>query len=220
MAQEIKKHPTIGFKFEAAPVVMLYGNIDTPRIAEYGGGKKSDPMFQAQFGIALDHPELATMKKALAKAAKDAFGTAEGVKFPIRMGDEMADKAKKRGKDRERCRGYVVLKATSQADFAPGMFIIKDGEVVEIEDGMRKQSAAKFYPGVQCAVEVGFKAYNGNSDPDDGPVIPNGVTAYLRSVCSTGQGKKLGNGGAARYSGFAKNVGTISDEDPTEGADF
>lgn len=223
MANVARKHPSSVFKFDAAPVTMLYGSVAKTQVANYGNNKKSDPQFTIQAGIPLDHPQFPALKAEFARIAQEAFGSAQGVKFPIQDGERIADKAKAKNppKNRERCRGFVVLKANSGAEYPPSLFMVQAGGIVEIEEDMRTQNAGKFYPGVLCALEVTLRAYdgNGNTDPADGPVIANGVAAYIRSVCSTGRGKKLSGGGAERYAGFAKNVGEVSDENPEDDDD-
>ena len=205
-AKEIRR-----FKFEAAPVRFLYGNVITPKVSDYGSGRKSPPHFEVQAGIPLDHPELKALKAQMAAVAKAKFGTTEGVSFPLKDGTKMADKAKGRGKNRERCRGYIVFKASSAAEYPPSLAYMANGSGVDVEDSMRQQSAAKFYPGVWIGEEVTFKAYEGN----DGN-IPNSVVAYLSNVVSLGFGEKLGGGASSRHAGLIKNVGTISEDDPTD----
>ena len=209
---EAKK--TVRFKFEAAPVTMLYGNVITPKVSDYGRGKKSDPHFEVQAGIETDHPELAALKKEMSALAKAEFGTVEGVSFPIKDGTKIADKAKARGKNRERCRGLVILKASSAAEYPPSLAYVSNGVGVDVEDGMRSQVASKFYPGVKIGMEVTLKAYEGN-----GSNIPNSVVCYLSNVISLGFGEKLAGGASSRHAGLIKNVGTVSNEDVTEGAD-
>jgi hypothetical protein len=202
------------FKFEAAPVTMLYIDAAKPRAADFGHGKKGDPVYQAQIGIKPDHPELKALKAKMIECAKDMLGTIEGVHWPVRDGTEMADEAHKRGKDRGRCRGLVVLKAASPQEYPPNLVLIENGQAVQVEEAMRSQVASKFYPGVEGSIEVNFKAYDGN-----GSNIPKTVVAYLRSVVSLNRGKNLGSSSAARFGAFAKNIGVVSQQDVTEGLD-
>ena len=199
------------FKFEAAPVRMLYGTVITPKVSDYGGGRKSDPHFEVQAGIPLDHPELKALKAKIAAIAKAEFGTTEGVATPLKDGTKMADKAKARGKNRERCRDFVILKASSSAEYPPSLAYVANGAGVDVEDGMRSQVAGKFYQGVNIGMEVTLKAYKGNDEN-----IPNSVVAYLSNVVSLGFGEKLGGGASSRHAGLIKNVGTVSEDDPTE----
>src|SRR5579859_1649726 len=147
------------FRFEAAPVKMLYGNVITPKVSDYGGGRKSDPHFEVQAGLGKDHAELKALKGVMAACAKAKFGSTEGVSFPLKDGTVIADKAKARGKNRERCRDLLVLKASSAAEYPPALAYVANGVGVDVEDSMRAQAAGKFYPGVDMSIEVTFKAY-------------------------------------------------------------
>jgi hypothetical protein len=204
MAEELKGR----FKFEADSVTMYYPNVITPRMPDFGGGRKGKPSYQIQVGIRPDHPDLPALKKLIGAVAKAKFGRLTGVSFPIKDGDERADKAKARGKNREFLRGQVILKAGS-TQYAPQLFYMSDGAIVEVEEGMRSQVGSKFYSGCEGTVGINLVAYPGNGDN-----IPDSVVAYLADVVSLCRGKKIG-GGAEKFSGFAKNVGVVSDQDPT-----
>ena len=199
------------FKFEAAPVRFLYGAVISPKESDFGNGRKSKLHYETQVGIPLDHPELKELKAKMAAVAKAQFGSTDGVAFPLKDGTKIADKAKAKGKNRERCRDMLLLKASSAAEYPPSLAYVAEGKGVDVEDNMRSQVAAKFYPGVWIGEEVNFKAYEGN-----GSNIPNSVVAYLSNVVSLGYGEKLGGGASSRHAGLIKNVGTVSDDDPTE----
>ncbi len=207
-----EKKEVTRFKFEAAPVRMIFGSLIKPMASDYGNGRKSDPHYEIQAGIATDHPDLKALKATMAKVAKAEFGTVEGVSFPIKDGTKIADKGKAKGKNREACRGLVMFKASSSAEYPPALCYLTAGGVVDVED--RNLAASKFYSGVEVGMEVTLKAYPGNDSN-----IPNSVVAYLSTVCSLGRGEKLGGSAASRYATFAKNVGTVSDDDPTGGMD-
>ncbi len=64
---------TARFKFEAAPVRFFFPNVITPRAPEYGNGRKGDPEYSVQAGIASDHPDLKAMKALMVKVAKAKF---------------------------------------------------------------------------------------------------------------------------------------------------
>lgn len=204
------KTATGRFKFEAASVRMLYGNVITPKTSDYGNGRKSNPHFEVQAGIRLDHPELEALKTEMKRVAKEQFGTLEGVSFPLKDGTKMAEKAKGKGKNRERCRGQVIFKASSAAEYPPSLAYVTGGKGVDVADDMRAQSAGKFYPGVDIGMEVTLKAYPGNDSN-----IPNSVVAYLSNVVALGTGENLGGGASSRHSGLIRNLGVVSDDNPT-----
>ncbi len=110
-------------------------------------------------------------------------------------------------------RGLAILKATSK-QYAPALFYVANGEVGEVEESMRSTVGSKFYHGVEGTIGVNFVAYEGN-----GANIPNSVKCYLGDAVSLCRGKKLGGGGKEKYAGFAKNMGTVSDTDPTDTGD-
>jgi hypothetical protein len=201
------------FKFDAAPITFFYPNVITPKTPDFGGGRKGKPGYQIQVGIAPDHPDLPALKALCKAVAKAKFGTLEGVSFPLKDGDKQADKAKASGKAREFLRGQVILKAGS-TQYAPQLFYVANGEVIEVQEDMRAQVGSKFYSGCEGTVGINLVAYEGNGDN-----IPHSVVAYLYDVVSLCRGKKVGGGGASKYAGFAKNMGTVSDKDVTEGAD-
>lgn len=198
------------FKFEAAPIVMLYPVVITPKPMMIDGKAKGDPMYQVQASMPLDHPELPALKALISRVAKEKFGTTKDVSLPIKLGDPQADKAKARKKDREFMRGRVILTARSK-QYAPVLSYVSEGKVVEVGEDMRAQVGSKFYSGVEGTIEVNLVAYPGN-----GSNIPNSVVAYLAEACSLCRGKKLGGGGSAdKFAAFAKNMGEVSDVDPT-----
>lgn len=222
-----EKKEVTRFKFEAAPVRMIFGFVTKPGVSDYGNGRKSDPHYEIQAGIAADHPDLKALKQTMFALAKKEFGpnirdvsqpvkpgdeSKVPVSFPIKDGTKIADKGKAKGKNREACRGLVMFKASSSTEYPPALCYLTAGGVVDVED--RNLAAGKFYSGVEVGMEVTLKAYPGNDSN-----IPNSVVAYLSTVCSLGRGEKLGGSAASRYATFAKNVGTVSDDDPTAGLD-
>lgn len=220
---EVKKEVT-RFKFEAAPVRMIFGSLIKPIESNYGNGRKSALHFEIQAGMPPEHPDFKSLKATMNKVARVEFGgdmtdaewnqyiKDKKVSFPIKDGTKIADKGKAKGKNREACRGLVMFKASSSAEYPPALCFVTAGGVVDVEE--RSQAASKFYPGVEVGMEVTLKAYPGNDSN-----IPNSVVAYLSTVCSLGRGEKLGGSAASRYTAFAKNVGTISDDNPMDGAD-
>lgn len=134
--------------------------------------------------------------------------------FPWSNGTELADNAKAKGKDREFSRGKLVL--TARSKFQPGLSAIVGGKLVEYGDTVPVASSkAYFYSGVEVLVEVNFQAYDGV-----GETGADGVTAYLNKVLSTNKGKKLASGGASAAETFSGYLGSISNVDPTAGADL
>ena len=199
------------FKFEAAPITMLYPVVITPKPMMIDGKAKGDPMYQVQASIPPDHPELPALKAAIARVAKEKFGTTKDVSLPLKLGDAQADRAKAKKRDREFMRGQVILTARGK-QYAPALSYVSNGVIVEVGEDMRAQVGSKFYSGVEGTIEIVLVAYDGN-----GKNIPNSVVAYLTEACSLCRGKKLGGSGSAnKFAAFAKNMGEVSDLDPTD----
>jgi hypothetical protein len=202
------------FKFEAAPVILFNPAVISPKSQNFSkpGAKKqniSEPSYFVQALIPPDHPELKALKddmKAVAKAEWGPDVKLDTISFPLSDGTKRFAENKKL----EAFNGMVVLRAGSKL-YAPALFYVAGGKVIEVDEAMRTQASSKFYSGVEASIEVNLVAW----EVDDN----KSVVAYLSSVCSLCTGKKLGGAGPARYEGFARNVGTISDVDPSAGAD-
>jgi hypothetical protein len=213
---------TAGLVTLTAPVVMAYPNLIVAKAIQRDGKDKGEPKFSAQFLFRPDSPDLAAIKAeikkvALAKWPGRAIGTQsqQGLfKLPIKPGDAAADKRKAAGKeDGEFQRGFVMLRGASK--FRPKLGILQAGRLVELDgDGPINAHKDQFYFGVEVFAQFNFVAYEGGNGPD-------GVTAYLQSVLSTGKGKKLSSGGTSLADTFKGYVGTVTGDNPLgDGSDL
>lgn len=207
------------------PVLASFLNIDKPRRVKRGGREVGEPKYSVSLEFEPDSPDLAAIRAKIVSQAqaefpgKDVPAAIRDGKFlvPIEDGDKLADKAKQKAIDagtpdkrlREWSRGKKVL--TARTAKAPGVAVVRGGQIVQLEDAAAVTAArsAYFYTGVKVLAELDFVAYAGI---DDG--LP-GVACYLSSICSTGKGEKLIKEGRDLASTFSGYQGLDSDEDPT-----
>lgn len=199
------------------PVTMTFPNLFTPRAFGAKGKETGDPKYSANFSFEPESTDLKAMKASCAAVAKAkwpgrAFVNAEdpsqSLVFPFTSGDRLADKAKREKKDREFYRGKIIL--ASRSKYQPRLSGIENGNAVDYEADMLKTVTAKFYPGVLVLAQFNFVAYPGVGRN------PDGVTAYLNMVFTTGKGPRLNTGQSAAEV-FKGYVGHVSAEDPTGG---
>lgn len=201
-------------RFKATePTVMTFPNLDEPRAVQRNGKATGKPKYSINLEFEPESPVLAAAKaEAIAVArAKWPGVDLKTLKFPFSNGDQLADKAKLKGKDREFSRGKVVF--TARTEFQPTLSIVAGGAVVDL-DGTNKAAIKKaFYSGVEVLSEFQFSAYD--AVQEDGKP---GVNAYVNKVLSLNQGTRL-TGGASSEEAFKDYIGSVSDYNPTEGLD-
>ena len=212
------------------PVVLCFPNLTEAKKFKGKNGKESgEPKFGASFMFTPDHPDFKRIKDralALAKAkwpSRDIVAEykAGTFKMPWNDGTKLADKriAEKKkanpawqddGKG-DFQRGNFIIKSASK--FAPRLAYIEGGKISpDLEGAAVNLHKGKFYFGVEVLAQVNFVAYDGVSEN------PDGVTAYINLVLTTGKGKRL-SGGQSAADAFKGYVGNVSAEDPTAGAD-
>lgn len=218
------------------PTVSTFPNLLEAKAVQRNGKATGEPKFSINIEIDPEtQPDLARAIKGkaleiarakwpgrdFAKEAAKTYKDAEGAVnkklptfvFPWSSGTELADNAKAKNKDREFSRGKLVL--TARSKFQPGLSAIVGGKLVEYDSDSVKNAKSYFYSGVEILAEVNFQAYDGVSETG-----ADGVTAYLNKVLSTNKGKKLASGGASAAETFSGYLGSISNVDPTAGADL
>ncbi len=205
-----------------SPAVTAFPALLEPRKFKRNGRETGDPKFGGTWLLGPDHPDLAGVKAAAAKAAQAKWpgrSLAE-LKFPFSVGDKMCAeriaRLKKEGKDDDGkgdfMKGHTLLKAGSK--YRPKLAFIQNGKIIEIDDESLKVHGGKFYFGVQALIQVNFVAYDKiNEDAKDG------VTAYLQQVLTLNKGERLAGGQSAAevFKGYA---GKASEIDPTGGDDL
>lgn len=196
------------------PVVMAHPALFEPRGFGKKGKETGEPKYSANFVFNPDSADLKAMKALAVKVARAKWPDRDlkTLQFPFANGDKLADKRKaKSGKDDGAYqRGKVVIAARSK--YEPRLAGIENGKIVDYEGEARIKAKPKFYFGVQVFAQVNFVAYEGVGNN------PDGVTAYLNMVFSTGKGEKIA-GGASAAETFKGYVGHVSAEDPTAGAE-
>lgn len=204
------------------PGILTYSHIAEASAVKAKDGKpKGEPKFDANVEVLPVHPDVATIKAALAQAAAQAFPGQDfaSIQFPLKSGDALADAAirnaqeKDPGKDvgdpREFSRGKVVLIARS--NFRPALAAIVNGKVVDIDKDDLQSMKTYFYPGCEVFATFSFNTY----EPPLGP----GVNAYLDELFSLNRGAKLKIASTrSAADSFRGYVGLPSAYSPTTGA--
>ncbi len=195
------------------PVVMAFPHLFKPvKFKDKQGRESGEEKFSANFVIPSDHPDLSGMKAIAAKVAKARWPGVDlkTLAFPFQSGTAQADKRKAAGKeDGEYTRGCAVIAARSK--YEPRLSGTENGKIVDY-DLKSAELSKKFFPGAEVLGQINFVAYEGVGRN------PNGVTAYLNMVYSTGKGTKLsGTGGASAAETFKGYAGTVTEENPLEG---
>jgi hypothetical protein len=190
-----------------APVVMTFPNLHEAKAFGPKGKESGEPKFSANFLFAPDNKDFKAMK-ALAVQIAHQMWPGRDVKelcFPFSSGDKLADDAKAKNKNAEFNRGKYVMAARSK--YEPRLSGIENGVAVDYEGDARKAAKSKFFPGVEVLAQFNFVAYKGVGRN------PDGVTAYLNMVFTTGKGERLG-GGAPAAEVFSAYIGKPSNLDP------
>lgn len=217
-----------GLYTATAPALLSFPNLMEAKAVMKNGKATGDPKFSSNFELDLDHPDLKPIKNLALKLAlakwpgRDIKGESSKVDkngnpkiptflFPWSSGDDLANKAKKNGKEREWSRGKLVIVARSK--FEPNLSAIINGAVVDFEGDNRKTANKYFFTGADVLFQINLQAYDGVG------VNPDGVTAYLNKVLATGKGKKLTGGGQSATETFKGYIGTATNEDVTGGAE-
>lgn len=225
-----KEYPGLWATSPNEPAIITHPNIITPRpFKGKGGNDTGEPKYDLNVELPAESTVLTAAKQIAIAVAKAKWPGREivpwnntpgyvnppgAILFPFRKGDELADKAKADGKDREWSRGKSVIVARSK--FRPGLAVLLNGKVVDVnkEDEQAVKAVAQyFYHGVHGHVQLNFNAYDavGNNPP--------GVQAFVNHVLSLNAGERLKGGGGGRSTTevFGGYVGLTSDEDPTAG---
>lgn len=209
-----------------APVLSSFLNLFEAKAVMKNGKATGEPKFSINLEFPNDSADLKAIKGRMMQVAKlhwpgrdiasefatkDAKGNLKSQTFifPLSPGDKAADKAKAAGKEREWSRGRTIL--TSRTTKEPTLSVIDSGRIIELDEATKIKYKAKFFSGVEVLAEIYFKPYEGVG------VNPDGVTAYLNMVLSTGKGTKLTGGKVSSAEVFKGYIGTLSNEDPTGG---
>lgn len=178
------------------------------------GREQGAPKYSSNFELELESADVGILKAEAVKVAKERWPGRDlkELKFPFAMGDVLADKAKKNGKDREFSRGKFVV--ISRSKFQPQLSYVEGGRIIELEGEAAIQAAkGKFYMGSLSLAEFNLVAYDGVG------ANPDGVTAYLNKVCSLNRGTRIKGGGSSSAETFKDYIGTETDYDPSAGLD-
>lgn len=197
------------------PVVMAHPHLFEAQSFQRDGKAKGEPKFGTNLVFPNDSTDLKAIKTLAAQVARAKWPTRAftEIKWPFSSGDKLADARKaKAGKDDGAYqRGHVVINAKSK--YRPKLGVIEGGRIIDLEtEEQIAKFKARFYFGALVFAELNLVAYDGGSNPD-------GVTAYLNQVLSTGKGEKLASGGSSTSETFKAYIGSVSGADPTQGLD-
>lgn len=223
------------------PIVLSHPNLFTPRKFRdpRTNQETGEPKYDTRFMLEPNHPDLPALREKLIEAARLAWPNAKfsdplvfprplpgqiadplfmPVDWPIRSGDEIANKAKmsQPPKDREAFRGKLVL--VSRGQYAPGLSYPNPNGAGIVDAPMsgpeRMACEQYFYGGVHALAQVQLVGYQvGNNAPV--------IAVYPNVVFSLNRGDKVAAfaGGTAKSgaSTFAHYAGHESSVNPAEG---
>lgn len=196
---------------------LLLGNLIVPKKIKLNGVEKGEPFFSGLFRMepgAEDLKQMQALAGAVAKAQWPGRSFKELV-FPFTNGDKYAEERKKKGKDGSIYVGGVLIKASSGQEYPPGLAVLEATGPRRLEGNqIAVEGKQKFYNGCFVGVGLSFKAYMKQSEGGIGE--HSGVKAFLSSVIWLEDGPRIGGDIAETFRHYA---GTVTQEDPTAGAD-
>ena len=199
-----------------APIVWNYLVTPKPERTD-NKGRVFRAAYETTILLTPEHPDWQPLR-GLMRAALPA-GAAE--KFPVDLGDTIADEAKAKNKDREWARGKIMLgvkSAVKKQDgsllMPPRLFVLLNGKYESFGvTNERILATPYFYSGVQAIGTFTINGYEG---------MGGGVNLYLNEVLSLNVGERIAGGADPdeKYgdpSRFAHVTGHVSAVDPTKG---
>lgn len=218
------KVQAVPFRF-TAPVIGAYPTLFTARrFRDARGVESNDARFSMNFLILPSHPDVAALNAAMQQAvavarAAGLFGDEAIGTWATQSGSAYADAANTDGQDKRRAfRPYLILRTQTGEKYPPALACPINGQLANLpRDITRSQYEHRFFGGMECYAEVGFKAYKVGNNP---PV----VSAYLQMVAATGRGDHVPafNAGTKDASALlphgATVVGAYSDVNPVPGS--
>lgn len=204
-----------------APVPAIHIHLhEAVKFKDKKGKETGEAKFQCSYLFAPDSADLKALKQRAAQAAKSKWPARDlkELAFPFTDGNASIEKVKKKqsdaGKEYNGSHDYlansVILKSSSK--FQPRLAGIEGNKAVDyVEPAQIAASKSKFYPGVKVLAEVNFVPYDGVGQN------PDGVTAYVNMVLTTGKGERI-NIGRSAAEVFKGVAGLVSTDDPTAGA--
>ncbi len=194
--------------FTLDDVTGVYFSLDKPKS---GGKFNQEPHWEVTCLIARDHPQLKEFAAKVREVADEEWeltnDTYKELKLPFKDGTKFADK--KPG--REWARGMIMITPKTGLDYPPDIgFYDKKG--FNLVTGVNKgpQLRELFYPGVLLNVDMAVSTFESRDQ---------GVTLYLQGIGSHKTGERIAGLGSGSVNRLSRNVGTVSDVDPTEDLD-
>lgn len=160
------------------------------------------------------------VQKLMVKIAKDAWADINvkeavkhgGLTWPLIDGDKKAADREAKGKKGDIYKGYKVLKASSNEEYAPSIHIIDGGVYRELDRNSESDMAiakTRFVAGYYAKASLSCKAIE----------TPQGkfIKFYMNAILFVKDGERIG--GMSTADRFGGIEGGSSDYDPTEGMD-
>lgn len=212
------KNPSVQFNL-TKPCTLLYAKDLFEKKPKYRG--KGDMVYGGTFVFPADHPDLAGIKAAIAKAAQLANPNgAPNYKSPLKSGTRLMEKSK--AKDPEKYAKYkevnefqtgkALLLPKSKVQPSLGVFIKDQGTIDLSDEAIKAQYRDRFYMGAEVLAVFSFQWYNAMEEGRD-----PGVTVYVNVVNATGGGKRIGTARVPASQAFKGYKGEYSGEDPLAG---
>lgn len=205
----------------------VYVNLLKPRAFKKAGQDKGDPKYGASFLFTAEDADLKKLQAEVIAALKAKFpgkklvprrltqeemdrGDTVEVQVPWKDGTKQADKAKAENKRAEELRGFIVVKSSSK--YQPNLSALVNKKLEEFNTEEAVAANAKyFYSGAWMVPCFGVNVYNGDERN------PPGASLYLNAVLFHKNDTRIGGQRKSAAETFKNFVGTISEEDPTEG---
>lgn len=211
--------PKANFIFQPAPFRILYAEalIEPTQYRDRVTGALGDWAYNAQYLIPKNHPQFAQLDSTLAQLAMTAFGTVQGVVFPLDDGDQFNHKRVAEGKKAyDHYFGHFILRVKSKVEAADGrklvpphLVVMQNGKMVDYVGDARPMAAPFFYSGVNAVGGVNLACFIGKREQF--------VTAYIERVMSLNTGDRIQVGKSndemfGSADSYAQYVGQISNE--------
>ena len=209
-----------------ARVIWVYA-VD-PRAANPRLG--TEPRFETTFMFPEGHPDFKEIMSRLAAASREKFGKLDGIKFPLKRGDTVADEQAARGNDRSFLRGFSLLTAHANLEVKTGpkkgqklspprLVVLQNGVYQNYGDDIagfpRAEARRFFYSGVMARGTFNFVPYDAQGGV---------VSVYLNEIMSLNVGDRIQTGidNETKYGSaesHSEYIGHVTAVDPTVGAD-
>lgn len=211
----------LGYYTTIEPIRAAWANFYEPTAAMVKGKvDESKKRYNGSFLFKPDGIDTTNIKKTMAAVARAKWPDkpftnpetgAVNIKFPFKLGEKKAEKAKAKGHDGSFYLGHLVLDGKSQK--MPKLAVLTPTGIVQLRTPeLLAQYKSKFYHGHYSGLTFNFVAYDGNEEE-----IKDCVTCYLQAAVWLKDGTEIG--GRDLTETFKHYAGTVTAEDPMDDSD-